>query len=157
MLPSSPGTDTPLAGHGAEGGGGLLRVLVVPDRSRPADGQHAGAAGTEHVAVVIDDHGVSAEGERGRRRIGSGSRHRRPHPVRLGGAEQVGEQGAGQVAGEADLGLAAPHHASGHEQLQGRQVPALRGGVERLEDRPGEGVTDHGHGRDALSLDGIEQ
>ena len=132
----------------------------VPCSSRtPRSGWPAGrlaGVGRQRTVVEAEQQGVGR-----RREAGRGSRRGRPARRHLGiaaalaGAEPVDQHGVGEP-GQAVLDLGAPHGAGRVHRAQRRHVrhraPRL-GGLQRPQDRAGEGVADDGQTGQPLALD----
>ncbi len=114
--------------HLAERCRGLLRVLVVPDRDRTADCQHAlfPRAGRHDAAVLGQDRRVLAQAEARRGRTTTAAGDRTGYTGALRGSQQV-RQHRVAVLQECVLGGLAPHDSRAHHDLQRRQIPGTAG------------------------------
>ena len=137
----------------------LLRILVVADRHVAADGHEPLLFRTRfHPTVVVGEH-VDGGPELELRRAGRLALGRcgRAEPHRFRRAVGVDEQHVAEVLEQPILGLLAPHHARTRHQAETAQIPASRVGVQRLEERFGEGITDDDRPIDRLPFDEVEE
>ena len=137
----------------AEGGRGLVGILVVAHRDVAAHGEEPGLAAAGHdvaPGVLLDHADALVHREPGRCNVVVGARAA-PRSETLAGAERVDDGDTGEVRKQPTLDRRGEHDPRRRDRSQRRQVPTVGLALEGVEQRAREHIADDGEDGDALA------